>query len=322
MVSRRQMIASAGSAIAVWAMVLSTSAQIASPYTMPDPTPAGPQDGASRSGSVTAPPQANNEISQDEIPLPPPPPVDSNPLQQTGKEKKSWVEMTPEEILGIAPDKKSTDGKSPGLTSGDSDQSGGHDFLQEDRLRPGGKNNTGESGADDSSWGQGAMPDGQQRLGTMPANAPGSLFNHLLENSRNGISHQFSDSAWTGVFATPPPPPPPTADHLAEMAAFNEMLNPSDSAEQRKSGSFSDQPAVVPSDPDVAPAPAKYDPDGGSYTPVDDGIGRPKKLDPLPTATSGLSGYQTPYGAPTWAPKPPPWTLSTPQLFVEPQRHF
>lgn len=316
-------MAGAGSALVVWTIVSSAAAQTASPYTMPVTAPEEPRVARPEGpGAVQVPHHSQSDQAEDDIILPAP--VPSNPLQQMLQEKKSWAEMTPEEILGIAPAKKAADPKTGSLESKDSSHSPLRDFLLQQRLGPNGKKAIFDEDSESlGALGRNQATTDQQRLETMPGEPRGGtqMFSQLLETARGNITHQFSDSDWAGVFMTPPPPTPTPAQQ-ADMEAFRQMLLPDSPTKDDRSAqggkSLASEPAV---DPNLAPARPGYNPAGGSFLPLDSGVSRPKRLDPLPTAT-GLSGYQTPYTTPSWAPKPPPWTLQTPQLFVEPQRKF
>jgi len=320
--SRWKIMTGAGSALVVWTTVWSAAAQSASPYTMPVTAPEEPHVARPEGpGAVQVPHHSQSDQGEENISLPPP--VPSNPLQQMLQEKKSWAEMTPEEILGIAPAKKATDPKTVGLERKDSAHSPLRDFLLQQRLAPTGKKAIFEDDSEDlGTLGRSQATMDQQRLETMPAGARGGtqMFSKLLETARGTITHEFSDSDWAGVFMTPPPPTPTPAQQ-ADMESFRQMLLPDSPTTDSRSAQGGKPLASLPAvDPNLEPARPGYNPAGGSFLPLDSGVNRPKRLDALPTATG--SGYQAPYTTPSWAPKPPPWTLQTPQLFVEPQRKF
>jgi hypothetical protein len=61
-------------------------------------------------------------------------------------------------------------------------------------------------------------------------------------------------------------------------------------------------------------------PVGASFTPLNNGIGKPAEMPKLPSIWS-LS-LTSPPSAAAWAPQQPPWLSPTPQSFAFPQRKF
>ena len=141
------------------------------------------------------------------------------------------------------------------------------------------------------------------------------IIDRWMENAQDFNQSHDQDDAWARVF-TAPQPDQPTLAQQADMAAFRQMLEPSSDTALRSEPKIA---AHVFVDPNLNPRPAGYNPVGASYAPLKSNIGRPNGIDPLPTATAGV---QTPSAPPSWAPQPPPWTLTTPQLFVNPVRKY
>jgi hypothetical protein len=255
------------------------------------------------------------------------PPV--NTLQQMVQQKPNWTEMTPDEILGVQTSPKEQAAKELAAKMRESgqplpDQSALETFLMNRRLAETGTTNLnlrdeGGSFLDPAT----GLADPRKAAAMQNASVIHSpVFNRLLENAQDslGENSQFnSDAAWTRVF-TAPATTGPTPAQQAEMSAFQQLLQPAQPASgtaDKTSFGFP-QPALLP-DPNLEPAPAGYNPAGASFAPLESGIGRPKRLPSLPTATTQLLA---PSLTPAWGPQPPPWTLKTPQLFVVPVRQF
>jgi hypothetical protein len=316
--NRWQIIGNAAIVMAGWAFVQSATGQTASPYTMPSVT-ASQASGANPNGAnrIQAPVARDNQIGEDEITIAPPPPM-ADTLEQFLKEKsKNWVEMTPEEILGIPPLKKPFATKSTDASRENFGQSPLENLVSTQRasqqrfLKENGSLTEQEDGSQllSSPFN---LP-GTERPGSMPgANLLASPLNRLLESARESSFRDAEDPGWVSVFHTPAAAPA-TAAEQADMEACKALLNPPEPAHPESM-------RTLPVDPDVEPLSARFNPNGATFAPQDDGINRPRRLDALPTATTS-SGLQSPYASPG-APKPPPWTVKTPQLFVEPQRKF
>lgn len=322
-------------AIAVLAVAWSASAQSTAPTSsqsillsspagngmqLPGIMPSGRNDRPGTGNEIQAPHSVfnedNNDASDSMTPLPAPP---INALQQMMQEhKKNWAEMTPDEILGV----KTPDQDKDVLTAAPDDtyHSPLEKFLMEKRLAQTGTTNL--LAPADEGWNfldkDTGLPNAQRvedmRNGLIVRS---QILDRWLQNAQDSNPNQNQDDEWARVF-TAPPQTQPTREQLADMAAFKQLLDPQSSsdAELKSASQVSALPAP---DPDLNPQPAGYNPVGASYAPVVSGVGRPNGIAPLPTVTSGL---QVPSAPPAWAPQPAPWTVTTPQLFVNPVRKW
>ena len=262
----------------------------------------------------------NNDAADSMTPRPSP---QINALQQMMQEhKKDWAEMTPEEIMGVAAPQKNS--LLPGAGQEDNTyHSPLEKFLMEKRQAQTGSTNL-LSNAPNEGWNfldkDTGLPDPRRvedmRNGLIVRS---EILDRWLQNAQdfNQNQQQSQDADWARIF-TAPQPAQPTPAQLADMVAFKQMLDPTAAAdaESRSQPKISTLPEP---DPDLNPQPAGYNPIGSTYAPVSSGIGRPNGINPLPTITSSPVA---PSGPPDWAPKPPPWTLTTPQLFVNPVRRW
>ena len=266
--------------------------------------------------------------SVDEAMAPPmAPPV--NPLQQMVQQKPNWTEMTPDEILGVQTSPQEKEAKELAARMRESgqtlpNQSALETFLMNRRLAETGTTNL-NSRDEGGNFLDPVTGLADPRKAAAMQNATvfrSQPFNRLLENSRDSLDENNqlnSDAAWARVFTTPVTAGP-TPEQQAEMSAFQQLLQPAQPAATTadKTGFGFPQPAPLP-DPNLEPAPVGYNPAGASFAPLESGIGRPKRLPSLPTVTTMPTVPSLP---PAWGPQPPPWTIKTPQLFVEPVRQF
>jgi hypothetical protein len=256
----------------------------------------------------------------------PPMPMPVNTLQQMVQQKPNWTQMTPDEILGVQTTPKQQDAKTladqmleTGQTS--PNQSALETFLMNRRLAETGSTNVNhleEGSFLDPVTGL-ANP---QRAAALQNSSVfhSAFFNRLLENAQDSYNNAGNpEAAWSRVFTAPAATTPSPAQ-TAEMSAFQQLLQPTAPAQvdSGKSEFGFPKPASLP-DPNVEPVPVGYNPAGASFAPQESGVGRPKRLPGLPTATTMPS---VPSLTPAWGPQPPPWTIKTPQLFVEPVRQF
>jgi hypothetical protein len=308
---------------ALGAMTLSAGAQEAgqpiifsAPLTADTPS-AAPNNAAPGilPGTMQAPVSAMSVLDfnpHDDFQPLPAPAVSSQQSQmnQLMKDRKNWILMTPEEILGLPPEK-------PGLDAlgHKKNQTQLERYLErENHLRDG---TTGESKKDRDS------------IFNLSRDADNANFPDLRENSEeshrsgrpsNGqVNHDDFVSDWS-AFNRPMPQPAakPDPEQVASMERFRQLLAPgSATAEvQTPNNQFftAPKPVVNPliTKPDFVPNPV-----GASFTPLNSGIGKPLGLTPLPDAVTGLT---LPVTAPAWKPQLAPWLLSGPQPFVTPQQ--
>jgi len=283
--------------------------------------PSSHDDRASSGNEIQAPhgvfgQDNDNDAADSMTPLPLPP---VNALQQMMQEhKKNWAEMTPDEILGVKTTGQDTD--SLAATPDDTYHSPLEKFLMEKRLAQTGTTNLLESPRDgwnflDKDTG---LPNEQRvedmRNGTIVRS---QILDRWLQNAQDFNPSQNQDGDWARIF-TAPQPEQQTVEQQADMAAFQHLLEPTvpSDAELKSAAQASILPAP---DPDLNPQPVGYNPVGASYAPLVSGVGRPNGIAPLPTVTSGL---QVPTAPASWAPQPPPWTVSGPQLYVNPVRKW
>jgi hypothetical protein len=154
-----------------------------------------------------------------------------------------------------------------------------------------------------------------------PNNMAGSLLNPGPDNQT--LAGQNGNNNWSKLFDSPPPPPVVTPAQQTDMEQFRQLLRP---------GSSSTAAAATPSLlsgikislPQTALSSglgqSALTPVGASFTPLNNGIGKPAEMPKLPSIWS-LSLTSSPSAA-AWAPQPPPWLSPTPQSFVFPQRKF
>jgi hypothetical protein len=251
-----------------------------------------------------------------------------NALQQMMQDErqKNWTEMTPEEIFGLPAPDKSTDPKiSLKANASSTDVSALETYLLQKRLVQTGSTNL---GAVNEGWNflddKAGLPD-QKRLEELRNGsfAHSQIFDRLLGNAQDyrKNSLQNNNDAWNRVFVSARQSQS-SQQQVADMDAFTQLIHPTEPTMDMRNAALGGKyfaPVVPPLDANLEPRPVGYNPVGGSFAPLTSGIGRPKRLDPLPGLTSGLSA---PSLAPSWAPRPPPWTQDSPQVFVNPVRKW
>jgi hypothetical protein len=154
-----------------------------------------------------------------------------------------------------------------------------------------------------------------------PNNMAGSLLNPAPDNQT--FAGQNGNNNWSKLFDSPSPSPVVTLAQQTDMDRFRQLLKP---------GSSSTAAAATPSLlsgikislPQTALSSglgqSALTPVGASFTPLNNGIGKPAEMPKLPSIWS-LS-LTSPPSAAAWAPQPPPWLSPTPQPFAIPQRKF
>jgi hypothetical protein len=153
-----------------------------------------------------------------------------------------------------------------------------------------------------------------------PDNMANSLLNPAPDNQT--FAGQNRNNRWSKLFGSPSPSPVVTMAQQTDMERFRQLL---------KSGSSSTAAPTAPSLSGIKislPQTAlssglgqsSLSPIGASFTPLNNGIGKPAEMPKLPSIWS-LSLTSPPSTA-AWAPQPPPWLSPTPQPFAIPQRKF
>jgi hypothetical protein len=292
---------------------------------------AGALSGASEhhldiNSQIQAPQNVFGPSVDDSMAQPLAPPV--NTLEQMVKQKPNWTEMTPDEILGVQTsspkEQQARELAARMIASGQPlpNQSALETFLMNRRLAETGSTNLnapdeGGSFLDPAT----GLADPKRATALQNGSAIHSdLFNRLLENAQDSFNNggqPNQDAVWARIFNAPATTAPTPAQQ-ADMAAFQQLLQPTAPAEADKSGFGFPKPVALP-DPNLEPVPAGYNPSGASFAPLESGVKGPKRLPALPSATTLPT---VPSLTPTWGPQPPPWKRTGPQLFVEPVRQF
>jgi len=254
-------------------------------------------------------------------------------IQKTPNERQDWVFMTPEEIMGITPEKMFNRSQ----TDADSQRKENLTPMERYLER---QNQTARTNSDffspkDSSsplgfWGNGNI----QTNGGSPnptGSSLGDLRSTILNQSlndapnNNSFANPKGDSIWSKLLGSPAITPalgPNAAQQQAEMDQFQQLLNPGSAPITATTispvGTVFPQPQTILSGSDSTQPLAN--PVGASFTPLSSGIGEPTSLTPLPGITRQAS--LQPAITPTWTPQPAPWMSQTPQPFAVPQRKF
>lgn len=242
--------------------------------------------------------------------------------------------MTPEEIMGVAPEQRAPSQKrDAGSQSDDNNLSPMDRYLERQYPSETMRNNlSGDSSRSQNFFGS----DNDQ------TNGGGSAFSDVVNNglddqrsvttlspsANNAPDHNAAEgpnteSVWSKLLGTPALQPNPNdAQQPVGVDQFQQLLNPSPATPMvstplpNPATSFNAQNNLSDSDSTQPLA----NPVGASFAPLSSGIGRPMGLATLPGIT-GQAGVPaaTP---PAWAPQPAPWTSTAPQPFAVPQRKF
>jgi hypothetical protein len=249
-------------------------------------------------------------------------------MQKLLEERKNWTQMTPEEILGVAPKEDMLKPPERDVMGREKQTSQLERYLDRETRMRGGLTNGWQSSQDNSPWQwsrdrNGLNPLDSQRDSTDDA---AQRLSEYLNSQRMGESPVNRADKNFGWDSFSPPAPQSTAkpdpEQMAAMDRFRQFLNPAPApaAEASSDGKYfhvSKTAAVADSymnQPDYVPNPA-----GSSFTPLTSGIGKPSGLMPLPGVVS--QGIAPESGA-AWTPQPAPWLIQGPKPFVMPQRKF
>jgi hypothetical protein len=240
-------------------------------------------------------------------------------------DKKNWTLMTPEEVLGIPTPEKILGVADP---NDDPSLSADERFLKQREQQVAFAATNGLHHADSLLWqkddapgGLFQMPDHETpfaRAMTAPnpdaSRNPGSVFSpHSADTTV--VDGKFN-STWASPFNTPPLAPKPTPEQLAEMKVFHDLMDPPQDKTPQSSGLFA--PPAIAIDPNMQPVPASFNPNGRSFTPLLNDIGRPTGLTPL----AGVTGQLPPPKKVAPLIQPPPWMKDPLQNSTMPQRQF
>ena len=153
---------------------------------------------------------------------------------------------------------------------------------------------------------------------------PDNMANPLLNPAPDNqiFAGQNGNNNWSKLLSSPSPSPVVTLAQQTDMDRFRQLLQPSPSstaaaATPLLSGIKISLPQTALSS---GLGQSALTPVGASFTPLNNGIGKPAEMPKLPSIWS-LS-LTSPPSAAAWAPQPPPWLSPTPQPFAFPQRKF
>ena len=251
-------------------------------------------------------------------------PEQSRQAQKFFDEQNNWILRTPAEIMDVP-----TVEKILGIPDPDQDLSVRERYLKRrEQQRSGSVTNALAHGI--RAGNQDESPFAAWR-GEQKRNAAGELIVPNAQKTAGGFLTGQADqvltaeeerrahSPWNSAFAVPPPLPKPDLAQQASMERFRVMMNPPAPEKPLVSA-----PVAPAPNPNFQPLP-KINPAGNSARPMEDGIGRPMGLMPLPTVTGVRPGQ---LNAPKPKPlvEPPPWVAqdkkATPKPGVFPQRKF
>jgi len=247
-----------------------------------------------------------------------PSPQEIKQWQKNQDEKKNWTLMTPDQILGI-PTKEQILGlpdpyHEENFTveekyisrqerqrnfSATNAMSGPGDFLKPD-----------ESPFQSPNVRQQKLQQ-EQRNGMLTASRFGPPSSPVLDASRD------SDSIWHSAFNVVPQTPKPDPLQVAAMERFRAMMEPPPVEKPAAPASFGTPAPVVDRNMQAMPA---FNPAGHSFAPLQNNIGRPTGLNPLPTITGQRPLDNAPKPKPLV--EPPPWLKIDPKTGKPPQRKF
>lgn len=252
-------------------------------------------------------------------------------LQDRLDRRKNWMLLTPAEILGATTPEKimgiqehDTAGRPKNLTALER-------YTERQNQTPPVNANTNAFPSWNFSDKQpdtlNSIPGG---LGS-PDNIAGSLLNPAADNQT--FAGQNGNNSWSKLFGSPSPSPVVTLAQQANMERFRQLLKPGSSSTAAPTTPSSSTAALTTpsllidikiSLPQTALSSglgqSSLTPVGASFTPLNNGIGKPAEMPKLPSIWS-LS-LTSPPSAAAWAPQPPPWLSPTPQPFAIPQRKF
>ncbi|MDR3460363.1 MAG: hypothetical protein P4N60_23285 [Verrucomicrobiae bacterium] len=248
--------------------------------------------------------------------------------QKFTDEKKNWTLMTPEQILGIPTAEQIMGLPDPNheenLTveekylrrqerernfSATNAMHRPDDFLKPDNNPFLSKNDA--KNADQFQQFQQDQRNGGGMLSASRLGAGGSSMLPATDSGRN------PDSIWHSAFTVVPEIPKPDPQQVAAMERFKAMMEPPVMEKPVAASGFATPAPVIDHNMQAMPA---YNPAGRTFTPLENNIGRPTGLNPLPTVTGQRPLDTLPKPKPLV--KPPPWLSDDPQTGKPLQRKF
>ena len=244
-------------------------------------------------------------------------------MQRLLNDRKNWILMTPEEILGSTTTEKMLQPPERDALGREKNPTPLERFLQRESQARNGLTNGWHNDRAGSPWNLARDQDNAKPLdsGRSSSAVAARNLSQVLSGLRNreAAADQNGNSGWDAFSQTPPQATTKLdVEQLAAMERFRQLLNPSpvEAAQPSADSRFVSTPklAVDPFliQPDFVPNPA-----GASFTPLSSGIARPEGLTPLP---GEVTSFLPPVAAPSWKPQPPPWLLQGPQPFVIPKQ--
>jgi hypothetical protein len=247
-------------------------------------------------------------------------PAEALRLQDLLDKRKNWMLMTPAEILGATTPEKILGIQEHDAAGRPRNSTVLERYAERQKQTPPVNTNTNAfptwNFSDKQPDTLNSIPGG---LGSQD-NMASSLLNPAPDNQT--LAGQNGNNNWSKLFGSPSPSPVVTLAQQTNMERFRQLLKP---------GSSSTAAAATPllsgikiSLPQTALSSglgqSALTPVGASFTPLNNGIGKPAEMPKLPSIWS-LS-LTSPPSAAAWAPQPPPWLSPTPQPFAIPQRKF
>jgi hypothetical protein len=317
------MVLSAGAQQGGQPIIFSSPPNSAAPSTMPPAAPVGP-DFSGLPGTIRAPSSFFDFSPPNDFQMTPPPPVSAagqQSMKKTLTERKNWMQMTPEEMLGVAPADKDNAPEEP------DSQTPLERFFDQEKQPQAAPKGDGQNDRENSAWDfprdrNSAEPFESGRDGAdNPGRNPSGLSSDPWDNNNDAPADKNDTLSWDS-FSAPAPQAPekPSLEQLAAMDRFRQLLTPSPApATESSENSKLFSAPITPIDPNFTQPPFVPNPAGASFTPLSSGIGMPTGLTPLPGVVTPI---MQPAVAPSWAPQPAPWLSQAPQPFAIPQRKF
>lgn len=279
--------------------------------------------------AVQAPQPVFDFSGPSDVPAMPPPQEDAAErlrMKKILEGRKDWTQMTPAEMLGVAPN------ENPELSPGD--DAAGQDksqttlgrYLDQEKQSQASLTNDWRNEHENSPWNLAHGQDDANPFGFRRDDAADPAQKRLnwdlnYQPGSNVSANQNGNESWDS-FSTPvsQTPAPPDVEQQAAMERFRQLLEPSPTPAPGSltDGKFSTVPNIAV-DPNMMQPAFTPNPAGASFTPLSSGIGTPEGLTPLPGIVTPIA---QPAVTPSWVPQPAPWLSQTPQPFTIPQRKF